>query len=258
VDQVAESAVESRRVTRRQLLRIVVPGAVCAVIAAHYISLLGNGVEHRNETILVDGTTRKYLLAVPRAMGSKPVPLVVAFHGTGDSPQSMASYSGLDHLASEKRFILVYPNAVLGMWKVMGSESADDNRDIRFVDVLLDRLSSQFHLDPQRIYVVGMSNGASFAQLLAAHRSRRIAAVVAHSGTAPRDAPIPERAFSVMLVVGADDMAATVDAMRAAAADYRRNAHPVELSVVERLGHEWAKSQNAQMWEFLSLHPMKD
>jgi poly(3-hydroxybutyrate) depolymerase len=248
-------------VIRRLLLRFVIPAALCAVIAAlfaaRYLSPFGSGVDRRNETIVVGGTTREYLLVVPKLTSNEPVPLLIACHGTGDSPQSMASYSGLDRLASERGFILVYPNAVRGMWKVIGPESGDGNRDIRFVDALLDRLSSQFHLDPHRIYVVGMSNGASFALLLSAHRSHRIAAVVAHSGTAPGDTPIPDRTFPVMLVVGSDDTPATVDAVRAAAAGYRHNGHSVELTVVDGIGHQWANSRNAQFWEFLSQHPME-
>jgi polyhydroxybutyrate depolymerase len=244
--------------SRSRGLRWIIPAAVVAAIiglAAYTILLLDwTDVEYRSKSIVVDGTTREYLLVIPRSVGAEPVPLVVALHGTGDSPQSMASYSGLDRLASEMGFLLVYPSAIRSRWKVEDVETADMNRDIRFMDALIERLSLQFNLDSRRIYAVGMSNGASFAQLWGAHRSHQIAAVVAHSGESPMGAPIPERAFPVMLLVGSKDSQAPVETMRQTAANYRRDHHPVELSIVNDLGHEWAKSKNPQIWEFLSQH----
>jgi polyhydroxybutyrate depolymerase len=239
-------------------LRWIIPTAVVVAIAGfatYTIQLRSwNQAESRSESIVVDDLAREYRLVVPRSIGARPVPLVVALHGTGDTPQSMATYSGLDRLASEKGFLLVYPSAIRGRWKVEDAESGDSNGDIRFMDALLERLSSQFNLDSRRIYAVGMSNGATFAQLWGAHRSEQIAAVVAHSGAAPLGYPIPRRRFPVMLIVGSKDSQAPVESIRQTAANYRRDHHPVEPIIVDDLGHEWAKSTNPQVWEFLSQH----
>ena len=92
----------------------------------------------------------------------------------------MAAYSGLDRLAAEKGFVLVYPVARNHMWATMDIDprNLDRNPDVRFFDQLLGHLGNRFRLDPNRIYLVGMSNGASFAQLLASARPG-VAAVVA-------------------------------------------------------------------------------
>jgi polyhydroxybutyrate depolymerase len=210
------------------------------------------------ESLDVRGTVREYLLVLPRSVGSQRVPLVVALHGTGDSPEAMSRYTRLDELANKHEFVLVYPQARRGMWQVMGDDPQADNHDIRFMDALIPRLSSQFNVDPRRIYAVGMSNGASFALLWSAQRSEQIAAVAAHSGTAPADTPMPQRAFPVILLTGAEDTSATVDAMRAAAESYRESGHSVELRVVEGLGHEWSPTQNAEIWEFLSRNRIEE
>lgn len=244
--------------SRSRGLRWIIPAAVVVAIAGlatYTIQLrLWKHAESRNESIVVDDLTREYRLVVPRSIGAEPIPLVIALHGTGDTPQSMESYSGLDRLASENGFLLVYPSAIRGRWKVENAESADTNRDIRFMDVLVERLSSRFNLDSRRIHAVGMSNGATFAQLWGAHRSEQIAAIVAYAGTTPTGTPIPKRPFPVMLVVGSKDSQAPVESIRQAAAKYRRDDHPAELIIVDDLGHEWAKSTNPQIWEFLSQH----
>jgi polyhydroxybutyrate depolymerase len=245
-------------VTRHHALLFIFLAAVCVVVASVAVMRFTARHAHadrRTEMFTVDGVSREYLLVIPKSIGPEPVPLVIALHGTGDTPESMSRYSGLDRLASEKRFLLVYPRAVRGTWKVVGSDVDENNRDIRFVDALIDRLTSQYSVDPQRIYAVGMSNGASFALLLAAHSTHRMAAVAAHSGIAP-DNIRASRTVPVMLIVGADDTSATVEAVRAAASDYQTNGRRVKLTVVDRLGHEWAQDHTADIWEFLAQHDL--
>jgi polyhydroxybutyrate depolymerase len=206
------------------------------------------------EALDVQGAAREYLLVVPRSLGTKRVPLVVALHGTGDSPAAMSRYTQLDELASKQEFIIVYPQALRGMWQVLGEGALTDNHDVRFMDALIEHLSTRFPLDPERIYVVGMSNGATFAQLWAAQRSTQIAAVAGHSGTPPADTPAPDRAFPVMLVVGADDSPATVEAVHTASENYRSSGHPAEIRVVNGVGHEWSPTENDEIWVFLSRY----
>jgi poly(3-hydroxybutyrate) depolymerase len=165
----------------------------------------------------------------------------------------MAAYSGLDRLAAEKGFILVYPVARKAMWATMNIDPKNLDRipDVRFFGQLLGHLGERFRLDPNRIYVVGMSNGASFAQLVAFVRPE-VAAVVAHSGMKPDELTHAIRPFPILLLVGGDDPA--VNAIRSDAAQYRDDGHAVELIVVSGLGHQWSTSHNGAMWDFLSKH----
>jgi len=54
--------------------------------------------------------------------------------------------------------------------------------DIALFDALLARLSATYRINPERVYVPGMSNGGYFAHLLARERSTTIAAAASHSG----------------------------------------------------------------------------
>ncbi|MEL0028047.1 MAG: alpha/beta fold hydrolase, partial [Perlucidibaca sp.] len=68
--------------------------------------------------------------------------------------------------------------------------------DVAFLVALMDRLTSRHDIDPQRIFVVGMSNGGMMAYRLAAEHPERVAAVASVAGTlaippASVRAPVP-------------------------------------------------------------------
>lgn len=206
-----------------------------------------------DEQIAVGKATRSYRLVAPRRL-PKPAPVVFAFHGVGDSPENMARYTKLDRLAAREGFVLVYPAARKGMWATMEVDERplDANPDIQFFDELLEHLSKQFEIDSSRVYVVGMSNGASFVQLLMAARPDKIAAAAAHSGPDPREDRSPANGPPLMLVVGEDDFA--LFAMCSDAEHYRAGGRTVEFISVPGLGHAWSPKHNGQIWRFLSRY----
>jgi poly(3-hydroxybutyrate) depolymerase len=165
----------------------------------------------------------------------------------------MSDYSGLDGLATECGFILVYPAARKSMWATVNLDATnfDANPDIRFFDRLLEHLESRVRIDGKRIYLVGMSNGASFAQLVA-HARPHVAAVVAHSGVKPRELGPAPRPFPILLVVGTRDAAA--DTIKSDAAEYRSLGHHAEFISIPEWGHEWSTQYNSAIWQFLSKH----
>ncbi len=202
------------------------------------------------QTLHVDDVNRSYRVALPRHR-SEPIPIVFAFHGIGDSADSMAAYSQLDWLAAEHGFLLVYPEARNHMWATIdvAPHTLDANPDVRFFDRLLAKLSRQYAIDPDRVYVVGMSNGASFTQLLAHARSSEIAAVVACAGTRPPALPASETPFPVLLMVGSDDSAVT--AIERDHEAYQSAGNASKLIIVHGLGHQWPTRHNETMWEFM-------
>ena len=68
-----------------------------------------------NVQLTVDDAARSYRIVIPHTL-PHPAPIVFAFHGIGDSTETIASYSRLDQLAARSGFILVYPAARNGMW----------------------------------------------------------------------------------------------------------------------------------------------
>ncbi len=212
-----------------------------------------------DETLRLGLATRVYRLVVPTSVDlARPAPLVVAFHGMLiDSKDTMPKYTRLNETAERHGFIIAYPNAIGGSWgltldKVLG--------DVAFFDALLSRLAATYRIDPDRVYVLGMSNGGYFAHLVARERSSVIAAAASHSGPLGLqtlggiNAP---RKFPVLIVHGTADGIFPVTVARENVDKYRREGHEASYIEVPGLGHAWASDANIneRIWAFFAAHP---
>lgn len=147
-------------------------------------------------SITFDGLKRTYLMhAPPDRDQSKPLPLVIVLHGGGGNSAGMvkSTQGGFNGLADEEGFVVVYPDAVENHWNDGRSKEEADYRahrenidDVGFISALIDQLIKEENVDPQRVYVTGMSNGAMMTYRLAGELSEKIAAA------APVDGNIPE------------------------------------------------------------------
>jgi len=212
-----------------------------------------------NESIRVGQEQREYRLVVPRSVDLKqPAPLVFAFHGLAiDSKDLMPVYTKLNDTAEKHRFILVYPNAQDHNWALTPGKML---KDLEFFDVLVKKLTTDYQIDRDRIYLVGMSNGGYFAHFVGKHRSQEVAAVVSHSGALGVQT-LPgiraERKFPVMIIHGDKDSIIPVDVARANRDKYQKEGHEVLYVEVPGLNHLWAGGDiNEQIWKFFADHPL--
>jgi polyhydroxybutyrate depolymerase len=241
-------------VGRRKLVvqtACVLGGCLAGAIA--FWELWNSASVFPDEQITVGETKRSYRLVVPRRL-TKPAPIVFAFHGVGDSPENMARYTKLDRLAAREGVLLVYPEARKGIWATMEVDERplDANPDVQFFDDLLKHLCKHFDIDSSRVYVVGMSNGASFVQLLTAARPDKVAAAAAHSGPDPREDRSSLSGPPLMLIVGDEDFAHF--AMQSDAKRYRDGGRTAEFISIPGLGHAWSAKHNWQIWRYLSRY----
>ena len=216
--------------------------------------------EFPDESIIVDRMKRVYRLVVPPSVAlNRPAPLVVAFHGMlVDSKDVMPKYTRLNETAERHGFIMVYANALGGVWGILPDKV---QADIAFFDALLAYLSKTYRIDRDRVYVLGMSNGGYFAHLLATERSTIIAAAAAHSGVLGLQTLggiNAKRKFPVMMVHGTADLIIPVAFARENADKYRREGHEVSYVEVPGLGHAWATGAdiNERIWAFFAGHPL--
>src|SRR5262245_24804947 len=123
-----------------------------------------------SEIIKVGNATREYRLVAPKTVDlTKAAPLVIAFHGMLiDSKDVMPQYTKLNETAEKHGFIIAYPNAIGKSW---GISPEKVKNDLVFFDALLKKLSATYKIDPDRVYVLGMSNGGYFAHLVGRERS---------------------------------------------------------------------------------------
>jgi polyhydroxybutyrate depolymerase len=115
-----------------------------------------------------------------------PTPLVISLHGLAEWPAHQSQISRWNELASQYGFIVVYPcgTGVPLRWHTHGAPGSDSDplRDVTFISDLMDKLETDYNLDPARIYVNGLSNGGGMAFVLACKLSERIAAIGSVSG----------------------------------------------------------------------------
>lgn len=165
-----------------------------------------------NGTLVSGGEKRAYLLYVPKSYNpATPTPLVISIHGYVEWPAHQAQISRWNRLADEQGFIMVYPSGT-GFplrWRTFGTSEADTNprADIQFISDLIDRLESEYNIDPARIYANGLSNGGGMSFVLSCALSERIAAVgmVAGAYMYPWESCQPARAVPAVLFHGTAD-----------------------------------------------------
>jgi polyhydroxybutyrate depolymerase len=149
---------------------------------------------------------RTYQLFVPP--GSGPRPLVIAFHGGGGNGAQVAKSAGLIDKAAKEGFILALPEGSsrfgkLETWNAGGCcayamrEKVDD---IGFIRSVIDELERTQPVDPNRVYVVGMSNGGMMAERVAIELGDRIAGAAVFVGALFGNEPRPVAAVPMLIV----------------------------------------------------------
>jgi polyhydroxybutyrate depolymerase len=158
--------------------------AVGAVVAAWIAYRLS---DQTNGSLVSLGETRDYLLYVPESYDpSTPTALVISIHGFSQWPAHQSQLTGWNDLAEEYGFIVVYPSG-MGFpkrWRTQGEPGSDTDPvlDVTFISDLIDRMESEYNIDPARIYANGLSNGGGMSVLLGCELSDRIAAIGSVAG----------------------------------------------------------------------------
>ena len=121
-----------------------------------------------------DGKTREYYVSLPEDT-SKPVPIIINFHGFLSHAMDQQGFSQMDNYAHQNGIGVIYPEGVKRSWNV-GKAILNDENDIGFVNALIDSVSSNYNIDSNRIYACGFSNGGTFSYELMCGLSNKIAA----------------------------------------------------------------------------------
>jgi polyhydroxybutyrate depolymerase len=245
--------------------------------------------------VVSGGLVRTYRLYTPPGLDeARPVPVVLVFHGFGQSVPGAVRMSRFDGLARDQGFLAVYPYSVGPGWNAegcCGGAARLDVDDVAFVDDLLADLRRTYRLDRRRTYATGISNGGIFAYHLACHRARTFAAVAPVAATMFEPCR-PSARVSVIHVHGLEDRlvpfaggngvrdldwppvqdgidfwrrrdgcpAPTVRVRGTATISTSRCAGgtAVRLITVADAGHQWPKqpvNTTAAIWSFFEAHP---
>ncbi len=157
-------------------------------------------------------------LSVPTGYdAAKPAPLIMLVHGYTSSGTGQDRYLKIGPLADEYGFFFLAPDGTL-------EASGDRNRfwnaqpvccdfqasgvdDAGYLKRLIDEVSARYVIDPDRIYLIGHSNGGFMVHRMARDYPDTIAAITSLNGAAPL--PLtgdrPARPVNILQIHGTRD-----------------------------------------------------
>jgi len=160
-----------------------------------------------------DGAERDYLIYGPRSTSAAgTVPLVIVLHGAGTTGEIIATITRFGALARTEGFYAVFPDGTgplfANTWNARhccGWAMTEEVDDVGFIAALIDQLTAEHPIDPNRVYVAGFSNGAMLAHLVGIELSDRVAAIAPVAGVLFGDEPIPSNPVPALIINNADD-----------------------------------------------------
>ena len=154
------------------------------------------------------GGSRPYFVYTPA--GYTPgtsVPVIVMLHGCTQTPADFAAGTGMNDLADLNQFIVVYPQQTSSYnqnqcwnWFETGHQSrgAGEPAIINGIVKTVQANTSKWSVDPNRIYVTGLSAGAGMSVIMGATYPDTFAAIGVGAGLEYKVATSTTDAFTVM------------------------------------------------------------
>ena len=144
-----------------------------------------------------------YWLYEPSGMTAGVTPLVVMLHGCKQTALEFAHGTRMNRLAESKGFGVLYPQQSLSTqshrcWPWYHKDVQSGEGEAQVIAAIMRRVVGQYHFDPERTYVAGLSAGAAMAHIIALRYPQLVAAVGLHSGPIFGAASTSVGAFGVM------------------------------------------------------------
>jgi len=157
--------------------------------------------------VKVRGQDSPFALYVPPSYApDQPYPLIVCLHGAGFTGEA---YLERWVLRLEDRYILACPTIGMGAWWTRFGED--------FTMAVLNNVAKEYHIDPDRVFLTGMSNGGIGTWIIGMHHADRFA------GIAPMASGLDDVMFSflenlthtpVYVIHGSEDQVMPVELSR--------------------------------------------
>ena len=153
---------------------VVRPSPGCAAGAAAIVP----------DRLVVAGRGRSLLTDLPQGRAARPRDLVIAFHGRTNDAREARGYFGLDEALPHA--IVIYPQALPAgsagfAWSDPG-DAPERLRDFAFVAAIVEAVGQARCVDLERVFVVGHSLGAYFANEVACRLGDRVRGVASVAG----------------------------------------------------------------------------
>lgn len=171
---------------------------------------------------------RTYRFHAPLNYEGRPVPVVVALHGLGSDAATLETFTALSERADEETFAVIYPEGLeielsptcadgkpttFRSWNAgacCAGSAAEGVDDVSFILAALEATSKSIHIDRDRVFAVGFSNGGFMASRLGVEHGNVFRAVASVEGGLSVDCD-PNDPVSVLYVHGTEDPAVPYD-----------------------------------------------
>jgi poly(hydroxyalkanoate) depolymerase family esterase len=141
------------------------------------------------ESARASGGSRNFKLWVPATLDKgRAAPLVLLLHGCKHNAAETAEISGMNEIADANGFLVAYPEQsrranLLKCWNWFDPKhQTRDAGEPSILAAVVDQVCSTHNVDPDRVYVAGVSAGGAMACILAATYPDIFAAVAILAG----------------------------------------------------------------------------
>jgi polyhydroxybutyrate depolymerase len=163
-----------------------------------------------DESFEFDGVNRYHKIYIPSNF-TPNMPLVLNLHGYTSNAFQQVFYSSMTTVAESNDFMLVFPEGTTDQYGVTfwNSEIAgEDVDDLGYLIALIDSMIVNYQVDPDRVYMCGMSNGGFMSYYSACEMTDKIAAIASVTGTMNNviyDNCNPTKSIPVLEIHGTED-----------------------------------------------------
>ena len=183
---------------------------VLSVVAGMLLALAPAFAAERDRALAVTGQARTFTLITPDKV-SGPLPVLIVYHGGGQTAERARRYSRFDEWAGREGFAAVYPQGIGNNWNDgrvtddLGARAAAQGDDVEFTLQLIETLVAEGVADPSRVFLAGASNGGMMAMRAACELGPRIAGIGVVVANLPVDWTCGAKRMPAIFIHGTDD-----------------------------------------------------